>query len=203
MFILLIATVLSSLIGEMRDAIVISIAVIINVIVGFFQEWKAEKAAYALKKFEVHHCHVRRDGKEIYIEAKKLVPGDVVLIEAGAKVPADIRLTHVIDFQVEEALLTGESKPIRKNLAPIKEKVVVGDRFNIAFCGTSVLSGKAEGIVTKTGSETHLGQIAQLISKTKEEATPLQLQIKKLSWFLGAVFLAIIIIIFFLGCCNS
>ncbi len=199
MFILLFAAIISVLIGEAKDAIVISIAVAMNTILGFIQEFKAEKAAQALKKFEVKHCNVKRDGKIVNIEAKNLVPGDIVLLSAGSRVPADIKLTHVIDFTIQEAILTGEAKPITKNIAPIEKDVTVGDRFCMAFSGTNVLSGKAEGIVTKTGSQTYLGKVVELVTTTKKESTPLQNQIKKLSWFLGAIFLAVIIIIFFLG----
>ena len=199
MFILLLASVISILIGEVTDAIVISIAVTINVIIGFIQEFKAEKSAQALKAFEVANCYVRRDEKIVFIEAKDLVPGDIVLLSAGTRVPADIRLTHVIDFQVEEAILTGEAKPIKKHLETIEEDVPAGDRINMAFSGTYVLSGKAEGVVVTTGSNTHLGQIAELVSETKKESTPLQKQIKMFSWWLGLIFISVTAIVFFLG----
>ncbi|MCK4650801.1 HAD-IC family P-type ATPase [Candidatus Babeliales bacterium] len=199
MFILLIASALSFLIGEIKDTIIILIAVAINIILGFIQEFKAEKAAQALKSFEVPFCNVRRNEKIISIPAKNLVPGDIVLVSAGSKIPADIRLTHIIDFQVEEALLTGESKPIKKSVKEIEKDVTVGDRINMAFSGTNVLSGKAEGIVTDTGSNSYLGQIAELIIVTKEKPTPLQQQIKRLSWWLGLIFVIISFIIFALG----
>lgn len=199
MFILLIAAILNAMTGDIKDTIVISIAVAMNVILGFIQEFKAEKSAYALKNFEVKHCNVKRNGKIINIETKNLVPGDIVFLSSGDIIPADIRLTKIINLTIEEAILTGESNPINKDTDPIENEVVVGDRKNIAFMGTSILSGKAEGVVTKTGSNSYLGQISEMVSKTKEEATPLQKQISKLSWFLGTIFLSITIIIFFLG----
>ena len=199
MFILLIATIISFLIGEIKDSIIISIAVIINITIGFFQEWKAEKALHSLKNFEVHYCNVKRNEKIISIKAKNLVPGDIVLLSAGTKIPADLRLFHVINFQVEEAILTGESKPIKKNISEIKKDAIVADRTNMVFSGTNVLSGKAEGIVVKTGTNTYLGQIAKLVSETKEPITPLQKQIKKLSWWIGGILLAIIGMISILG----
>ncbi|MFC1894656.1 cation-translocating P-type ATPase [Candidatus Dependentiae bacterium] len=199
MFILLIATVLSFIIGHAKDAIIISIAIVINSILGFFQEWKAERAVESLKKLEVRYCHLKRNGKIEYTESKYLVPGDIVYLDAGTKIPADIRLTNVINFQVDEAILTGESKPIKKNISLIKKASIVGDRLNMAFSGTSVMSGKAEGIVVKTGSQTHLGKITQLITETKTVTTPLQNQMKKLGWILGIFFLSIIPIILIIG----
>jgi P-type Ca2+ transporter type 2C len=199
MFILLIAATVSFLIGEVTDSIVIAMAVGINTILGFVQEFKAEQAAQKLKTYEVLHCNVRRDGKIISIKAKDLVPGDILLLSAGAKVPADIRLTHVNDFRTDESILTGESQPIKKNIDKIENKVVVGDRFNMTFAGTHVLSGKAEGIVIHTGAKTQLGDIAKLVTETKPSATPLQQQIKKLSWWLGAFFLSVTGLVLILG----
>lgn len=199
MFILLIATVLSLIVGEIKDAIVISLAVIINTIVGFIQEWKAEKSVESLNKLEVLHCTVLREGNKISMEAKDLVPGDIVFLDAGQKVPADIRLTEVTDLRLEEAILTGESKPIQKNTAKIEDVVSVGDQTNVAFSGTTVLSGKGTGIVIGTGSNTNLGKIATLVTEIKTIQTPLQQQMKKFSWFLGGIFLTLTFLVFILG----
>ncbi len=199
MFILLIATILSLLVGELKDAIVISIAVIINTIVGFYQEWKAEKSAQSLKKLEVFHCIALREGKKVSIEAKNLVPGDIIFLSAGQKVPADIRLIDITNFRVEEAILTGESKPIHKNIVKIEDDVTTGDQINMAFSGTSVLSGKAIGIVIATGENTNLGKIATLVTKIKTIKTPLQQQMKRFSWFLGGMFLSLTLLVFILG----
>ncbi len=199
MFILFIAAVASMIIGQFGDAAVISAAVIINVIVGFIQEWKAERAAAALKSYEIQHCTVRRDGKAISIEAKNLVPGDMVLLTAGTKVPADVRLSDAIDFKVEEALLTGESEPVTKMTKFIEETQVVADRTNMAFLGTFALHGKAEGIVVRTGMKTQLGEIAKLVSQTKEDVTPIQVQLKRFSWLVGAIMLGVTGLVFIIG----
>lgn len=199
MFILLIAGGASILLKEFNDAIVITIAALVNVIVGFIQEYKAEKAVTALLAYEATFCNVRRNGKIFSLNAKELVPGDIILLSAGNKIPADIRLTHVIDFTVEEAILTGESKPVKKKAEQIEKTVVIANQTNIAFSGTYALSGKAEGIVIATGKNSQLGKIAQLVTQTKEELTPLQNKIKNLSWILGAIMLAIITLVAFLG----
>ena len=195
MFVLLIASIASIIIGEKKDALVILIAVIINVIVGFIQELKAERASQALKSYEVDYCSVLREGRHVSIESKKIVPGDIVFLSAGSRVPADIRLAHTVDLTVEEALLTGESKPIKKNTEKLEETLPIGDRINMAYAGTYVLSGKATGIVTHTGMNTELGKIAGLILQTHEEATPLQVQIKRFSWLLGSFLLAITLLV--------
>ena len=199
MFILLIAAIASILINEYSDAIVIGIAVLMNGAIGFFQEWKAEKAVTTLKSYEVPICMVRRDGKILSIEAKKLVPGDIVLLTAGSRVPADIRLFYTVDLRIEEALLTGESRAIAKDTNILHKALVLGDRTNIAYSGTYVINGKAEGIVIATGEKTELGKLAKLVIETKEELTPLQIQIKHFSWILGGLMLIITSGIFFLG----
>jgi P-type Ca2+ transporter type 2C len=195
MLILLVAAIASILINEKTDAIVIFIAIAINAIVGLIQEWNAECAARALKSYEVPSCNVRRDGKVISIEAKNLVPGDIVLLSSGNLIPADIRLTYVVNFSTGEALLTGEAKPIKKIVETIEQDSVVGDRKNMAFAGTHVVSGKAEGIVVATAQETSIGQIVSLIIKTQETLTPLQYQIKRFSWILASMMIAITIAI--------
>ncbi|MBD3231806.1 HAD-IC family P-type ATPase [Candidatus Dependentiae bacterium] len=199
MFVLLIAIMFSLIIGEIKDAIVIAIAVILNIVIGFIQEWKAERAVEKLKSYEVLHCKVIRNEKTKEIEAKKLVPGDIIILEAGSKIPADIRLFDTNQFEVDEAILTGESKPVKKQSKAIENDATVGDRINMAFSGTSVINGKATGIVVKTGSKTQLGHIAGLITETEEKSTPLQEQIKKLSWILGIIFIFIVIIILLIG----
>ncbi|MFH1461336.1 MAG: HAD-IC family P-type ATPase [bacterium] len=199
MFILLIAASISFFVGEVKDALVISIAVLLNVIIGFIQEWKADKSAQALKKYEVLYCNVIRDSKQTKIEAKNLVPGDIVILTAGQKIPADIRLAHLTSFKVDESLLTGESRPVEKNISEITQDVTIGDRKNMAFSGTNVLNGKGIGIVIAIGTNTQLGKIATMVSQTKQIETPLQEQIKKLSWILGGFFLFIIFIVFILG----
>ena len=199
MFVLLFAAIASFFIGEINDAILIAIAAFINVFIGFFQEWKAQRAAIALKSYEVPKATVKRDGTIQIISAKDLVPGDFIFLPAGARVPADVRLSYVNDFKVEEAILTGESEPILKRTEAVAENVPLGDRTSMAYAGTYVVNGKAEGIVVATGQHTALGDIARLVAHTEEEATPLQQQIKKFSWFLGAMMGVIMIIISILG----
>ncbi|MCK4517301.1 HAD-IC family P-type ATPase, partial [Candidatus Babeliales bacterium] len=199
MYILFIAAIASLLIGHGNDAIVIGIAVAINVFIGFFQEWKAERAALSLKSYEVPHCQVLRNGEVISVETILLVPGDIVLLAAGSRIPADIRLFHAVDLAVEEAILTGESRAIEKNTRTITKEVSIGDRENMAFSGTYVISGKGEGVVVATGEKTELGKIAQLIMQTKEEQTPLQKQIQHFSWFLGWLMLGITAGVLLLG----
>ena len=199
MYILFVAAIASIFIGHTNDAIVIGIAVAINVFIGFFQEWKAERAALSLKSYEVPHCQVLRNGEIISIETILLVPGDIVLLVAGSRVPADIRLFHAIDLAIEEAILTGESHAIQKNTRIITKDSVIGDRENMAFSGTYVISGKGEGIVVATGEKTELGKIAKLILKIKEEQTPLQKQIQRFSWFLGWLMLGITAGVLLLG----
>jgi Ca2+-transporting ATPase len=187
MFVLLFAALASIVIAEYNDAIVIGLAALINIVVGFIQEWKAERAAEALRAYEVLKATVRRNGQIVTIDSKDLVPGDLVLLAAGSRVPADVRLSYVNDFMVEEALLTGESAPITKTIEVLRENLSIGDRTNMAYAGTYAVSGKAEGIVTATGSLTALGDIVRLVMQTEEQQTPLQQQIKKFSWLLGAV----------------
>ncbi len=198
-FILLIASLISLLIKEYNDALIILSAVVINAILGFIQELKAERAAEALKSHEVAHCLVKRDGKKISINAQNLVPGDIVILTAGSRVPADMRLTSCIDLSIEEALLTGESNPVIKQSDPLTQESIIGDQVNMAFAGTYVINGKGKGIVTKTGHNTELGKIADSIIDMDEEVTPLQDKIKKLSWVFGGVMLGVVSLIFCIG----
>jgi Ca2+-transporting ATPase len=191
MAILVLAAFASLLLQEFKDAIVIGFAALINVVVGFIQEFKAESAVSALKSYEVQFCKVKRDGKIATIDAKGLVPGDIVILSAGDKVAADIRLTQIIDLRLQESILTGESRHVTKNIEPIHKKKITAEQVNMAFAGTFVLSGKGQGIVVATGSDTQLGQIAEMVTKTREEETPLQVQIGKFSWFLAVVMLSV------------
>lgn len=199
MFILLIAAALSIALQEFTDAIVIAMAAMLNVVVGFIQEFKAERALLALQTYESTFCQVLRDSKITNINAKQLVPGDIVLISAGNKIPADVRLFNIIDFKVDESILTGESKPSPKQTEQIDKKEIISNQKNMAFAGTYAIAGKAKGIVTTTGINTHLGHIATLVTQTKTESTPLQNKIKKLSWWIGGIMVGITIIISIIG----
>jgi len=194
-FILLIAAVISFVVGDIKDALVILIIVLLNAVIGFVQENRAEKAMEALKKMAAFNATVRRGGNILKIPASGLVPGDIVLLEAGMSVPADIRLTETYALKIEEASLTGESNAVEKSTAEINaENPPIGDRFNMAFKTTIVTYGRAEGIVVATGMNTEIGRIAQLLQQD-EIKTPLQKRLtdfgKKLSFIV--VFICAII----------
>jgi Ca2+-transporting ATPase len=179
-FILLVAAVISFVIGDFKDGAVIMAILILNATIGFIQEYRAEKALEALKKLAAYQATVRRAGKITQVPESELVPGDVVLLEAGMSVPADIRLTEVHALKMEEASLTGESNPVEKHTHEITiEHLPLGDRFNMAFKSTMVIHGRGEGVVVATGMNTEIGRIAQLLQED-ETQTPLQ---KRLSAF--------------------
>jgi Ca2+-transporting ATPase len=199
MFVLLFAALGSIFIGDVNDALVIMIAVVINVIVGFIQEWRAGRAAEALRTYETVHCFVLRDGEKIQLDGAQLVPGDIVFLEEGVRVPADVRLAQVHDLKIEEALLTGESEPVLKVSKTLEDDLVVGDRNNMAFLGTHVITGRGFGIVVATGIKTELGSIARLIATEEEKLTPVQEQLKRFSWFLLVLMLGVAVLIFLFG----
>jgi Ca2+-transporting ATPase len=176
-FILLLAAVISYVIGGTKDSVVILIIVFLNAIIGFIQEYRTEKAMEALRKMAVLNATVRRGGKIIQLPATELVPGDLVILEAGMYVPADIRLIETHALKIEEASLTGESNAVEKNSEfIITENQPIGDRFNMAFKTTIITNGRAEGIVVATGMETEIGRIAQLLQED-EIKTPLQMRL--------------------------
>ena len=199
MIILIVAIAVSLAIGEPGDAIVIGLAVAINAVVGFVQEWKAESAAQTLKSYEQPHARVRRGGRVIDVEASSLVPGDIVLLSSGSRVPADVRLIKSIDLAIDESLLTGESYPVEKNTEALDNGKAVGDRVNMGFFGTMVSRGRGEGVVVAVGAGSELGKIAKLVVDTKDEITPLQKQIKKFSWILGVVVVGLAALMFVIG----
>ncbi|HEU4556162.1 MAG TPA: cation-translocating P-type ATPase [Chitinophaga sp.] len=172
--ILLAAALISGFIGDLTDTIVILVIVVLNAIVGFIQEYRAEKAIQALKKMAVTQARVLRDGNSTWLPATDLVPGDIVLLEAGNAVPADMRLIKSVNLRVEEAALTGESHPVEKYVHALPaEDLSPGDKNNMVFKGTFVAYGRGAGIVVATGMQTALGHIATLLQE-KEVLTPLQ-----------------------------
>jgi P-type Ca2+ transporter type 2C len=197
-YILLGAAIISFFLEDYVDMSVILAAVFVNVVVGFIQEYKANQAMEKLKKVITFLARVRRDGQEQEIKAEKLVPGDVVLLKAGDKIPADGRIIFSKDLRTNEASLTGESAPIKKDEAVIHGEAVLGEQKNMVFLGTVIVQGMAEMIVTHTGLNTELGKIAALIKETPEEHTPFQKKLDKFSRLLGyiapAVALAIMIV---------
>ncbi len=198
-YILAIATVVSFLLKEWADATVILMVVVINTVIGYFQETKANRAIEQLKKMVEHRVIVLREGHEKEINTKDLVLGDIILLKAGDRVPADARLIENKDLQADEAALTGESFPLTKSLDILDKGTVLADRENMVFMGTTITRGKAKAVVCEIGVNTELGQIATLIKETKEEKTPLQKRLAHFSKIISIVILVICFIIFFTG----
>jgi Ca2+-transporting ATPase len=198
-YILLFAVFFSLLIGEYVDTAIILAILIANALIGFYQELSAHRSLEALKKLSTLQATVIRGGKKRTIDARLLVPGDLIYLEAGDKVPADARLLEAVHLKVEESALTGESVPADKNPDPIPGQVPLGDRHNMLFSSTSVATGHALALVTATGMATELGRIAGLIQDAKEEMTPLQRRLDRFGKKLGYVIIAICLIIFILS----
>ncbi len=197
---LLAAAVISGVVGEPEDAIAILAIVILNAIIGFVQEYRAERALQALKKLAALKARVVRDGEIVTVPAKDLVPGDLVLLEAGSVVPADLRIIEVAQLRVEEAALTGESQPVEKQIGEIAEAdAPLGDRLNMAYSGTIVTYGRGQGYVVATGMNTELGRIATLLATTEEVRTPLQKRLARFGQQLSFAAIAICVIVFALG----
>ncbi|MDR2940392.1 MAG: HAD-IC family P-type ATPase, partial [Clostridiales bacterium] len=197
-YILFVAAAISIWHHEAGDAIIILAVVLLNAIIGMTQESKAEAALEALKQMSSPFALVRRDSKLLDVPAKELVLGDVVILEAGRVIPADLRLTSSVNLKIEESAMTGESVPVEKNSEFIaKGEIGIGDRLNMAYSSTSVSYGRGEGIVVATGMATEIGKIAQILNSTKSEMTPLQKRLADLGKLLGVA--AIIICIAMLG----
>src|SRR5688572_9565364 len=180
-YILLIAAGVTAFLGEYVDAAVIAGVVVINAIAGFLQEAKAERAIEALSQMVLTDATVRRNGNKSRINSAELVPGDVVLLQAGDRVPADMRLFKVRNLQVDEAALTGESVPVYKHSHRLGLETIVAERKNLAFAGTLVTSGQAEGLVWRTGDATETGRIARLVQEAFVLETPLTRKIAHFS----------------------
>ncbi|MDK9699002.1 MAG: cation-translocating P-type ATPase [bacterium] len=194
--ILLVAVVLSVVLQEYIDAIVIFVIVVLNTILGFWQEFKAENAMAALKKMTVLNVRVRRDGAERQISAKDLVPGDILLIEAGNIVPADARLITTANLKVQEAALTGESESVDKDPSVLPDaNLALSDRKNMIYRGTVVTYGRGEAVVTGTGMHTELGKIASMLQDVEDEQTPLQRRLAKLGKSLAMAAGVLIVIV--------
>ena len=198
--ILVIAALVSLALGEYVDSIAIMVIVGLNAVVGVIQESKAEQALAALKKLAAPQAQVIRDGHQVTVPGRELVGGDIVLLEAGNYVPADVRLFESFNLKVEEASLTGESVPVDKNAAVVlDQEIPLGDRRNTAFMGTLITYGRGKGLVTCTGMNTQIGLIAQMIQSFEDEATPLQKKLGHLGKVLGTACLAICAIVFVYG----
>ncbi len=201
---LIIASLISALLGDYVEAAAIMTIVVLNAVLGIVQERRAEEALSALKKLAAPDAQVIRDGKRLSIPSYELVPGDIVFLEAGNFVPADTRLLEAVNLRVEEASLTGESLPVQKNAASILEKnVPLGDRKNTAFMGTLVSYGRGRGVVTSTGMLTQLGLIASLLQNVDAEETPLQRRLDQLGKSLSVAALFLVAVVFIVALVNQ
>ena len=203
--VLIIAAIVSGVVGVMQgegftDTIIILIVVLLNAVIGVAQESKAEKSLEALKKLSAHAAKVIRNGKETAIPARELVPGDLVIIETGDYISADLRVIEAVNLKSQEASLTGESVPVEKRTDAIQEtEVGVGDRKNMLFSSSLITYGRGKAIVVKTGMNTEVGKIADMINQTEDQETPLQTKLNSLGKTLGMVALTICAVIFVIG----
>ncbi|MEE9268548.1 MAG: HAD-IC family P-type ATPase, partial [Thermoplasmata archaeon] len=195
--ILIVAAGIAAYLQEILDAAIIALIVVLNAIFGFVQEYRAERAMQALKQLTAPKAHVLRDENEVTVPTRELVVGDVVLLSAGSKVPADIRLFEVANLLVDEASLTGESVAVHKRLAPVPEGVPLGDRTNLSFMGTVANVGRGRGLVVATGMATELGRIAGMVQEEPVSQTPLQRQLARFAKQLGLAILAVVLFVFF------
>lgn len=199
-YILLIAGVVTFFLKEYKDTGVIAAVLLLNALIGFIQEFKAEKQVQALKKMVVAKARVLRDGKEVEINGEDVVPGDIALLASGGRVPADIRLMRTIEFKADESMLTGESIPAEKHSEPISEEnLTPGDQLNMAFMGTVVVNGRARGVVVATGSRTVLGHIAKDVQEIRVTRSPLQEKIDRFAQAIGIIVLVAATLLFLVG----
>ena len=198
--ILVIAAIISLVLGEYIDFVAIMVIIILNALIGFRQEYKAEQAMAALKKLSVPTVRVRRNGRVTEIPSNELVPGDIVLLEAGNIVPADGRLLESYNLQTQESALTGESQPVSKVSSALPGgDLPLAERENVVYMGTTVTYGRGQAIVTETGMSTELGNIADLMQSAGEEMTPLQKRLDQLGKILALAALVLVGIVFGLG----
>ncbi|MBU1876022.1 MAG: calcium-translocating P-type ATPase, SERCA-type [Nanoarchaeota archaeon] len=198
-WILIAALGISFFLDEKIDAIVISIIIIINAVLGFVQEYRAERAIEALKRMASLKAKVLRNGKEVKIDSKLLVPGDIIILESGDKVPADARLFEIHSLQTQEGPLTGESLPVTKELKILAEKTPLADRKNMVYSSTIISVGRGKAIVTNTGMNTEVGKIATLIQEADNKLTPLQKKLRDLGKYLTIAVVVVAAIIFLTG----
>jgi Ca2+-transporting ATPase len=193
------AAVLAGLVGDLKDSLVIAVVVLVNAALGFFQEFRAEAALAALRGMLAPVARVRRDGQTIEVPAAELVPGDVLLLEAGDRVPADARVILAVSAEVSEAALTGESQAVVKSPDAVAADAQIGDRSGMVFMNTLVTRGRLETVVVATGMHTEMGRLAALMTGTQESATPLQMQLDQLGKRLALVASSVVALIFVMG----
>jgi Ca2+-transporting ATPase len=198
-YILIAAVLISSLLQEYIDGVVIIAILIVNAVLGFFQEYRAEKAIESLKKMAAHQATVIRDGRKMRISSTKLVPGDVIAFESGDRIPADARIIEEHLLEVMESSLTGESHPVSKDSAPIDDTSTLGDMKNMVFGGTNIANGSGKAVVVKTGMGSEMGKIAESIESVEDDETPLQKKLNILGRRLGVLTLVICGIIILFG----
>ena len=201
---LIAASAVSALLGEWIDALAILAIVVLNTVLGIVQERRAEQALAALQQLAAPDAQVLREGHRQVIPARELVPGDIVFLEAGNYVPADMRLSEAANLRVEEASLTGESQPVEKNAAAVLDRnVPLGDRRNTAFMGTLVSYGRGRGVVTNTGMNTQLGMIATMLQSVEVEVTPLQRRLDQLGRSLSVGALVLVALVFLVSLLHN
>jgi Ca2+-transporting ATPase len=197
--ILIVAAILSIVLGEVIDAVVILVIVLFACLLGFIQEYRAERAMEALKKMAAPNASVIRNGVEKEVPACDLVPGDVVLLTMGDRIPADARLLEAINLKTEEASLTGESLAVEKSIEPLNNGASVGDRKNMVFAGTTVAYGRATAVITDTGMNTEFGRIATMLQEIKVERTPLQVNLDSVGKWISIAALGLCVILVLIG----
>jgi Ca2+-transporting ATPase len=198
--ILLAGTIISGFLGHTLEAVVITVIVLLAVLLGFIQEYRAGRALEALKKMAAPVARALRDGREEALPARDLVPGDVVVLRAGDRVPADTRLTEAVNLSIDEGALTGESAPVEKTVAPIDDPgLPLGDRRNLSYAGTMVVYGRGQGLVVSTGMSTEVGQIARMVETVEVARTPLQDNLDRLGGTLGKAALAVVALVVAIG----
>ena len=198
--VLIAAAVVSGVIGDLIDTLAILVIVVLNAVIGFIQAWRADRAMAALQQLAATQATVRRGGQTLVIAASELVPGDIVLLEAGNQVPADLRLIEIAQLKVDESALTGESVTVEKHASTLTGVAhALGDRLNMAFKGTTATHGRGRGLVVATGMTTELGKVAGLLDRDTDRSTPLQLRLAAFGKRLALAVIAICVMIFVVG----
>ena len=195
-YVLLAAALLAAVIGNLVDAAVIVAVVVLNAIIGFIQEGRAERALEAIRGMIDSHAAVVRDGGRLDVAAEDIVPGDLVLLEPGTRVPADLRLVRARNLRVDEAALTGESLPVDKSIDPVPPKAALADRTSMAFSGTFIANGTATGVAVATGPQSELGRISALVGTVEKLTTPLLRQMDQFARLLTVLILVVCAAVF-------